>query len=211
MDFEDTPKGPPHTGPLTAESQAQLTPKEALGWLVAGNDRFVRGAQVERDHAAAIRATTIDQYPFAVVLACMDSRVAPELVFDVGIGDVFCIRVAGNYVNPCVLGSLEFAALKAGAKFILVMGHSGCAAVKGACGEPTPGHLGALLQHLKPAVDAVEGFAGSRTADNPIFVHSVARKNVSLTIEKIMERSPALAQAVESGRVGHARRVDRSC
>lgn len=204
MDFKDTPEGPPHTGPLTAESQARLAPKEALGWLVAGNDRFMRGVPAERDHAAAIRATTINQYPFAVVLACMDSRVAPEIIFDAGIGDIFSVRVAGNYASPGVLGSLEFATLQAGAKVILVLGHSGCGAVQGACGDAAPGNLGALLENIKPAIDTVEGFSGSRDANNPIFVHAAARANVSLTIENIMERSPAIAQAVESGRIGIA-------
>ncbi len=204
MDFKDTPKGPPHTGPLTAESQARLAPKEALGWLVAGNDRFTRGVKAERDHAAAIRATTIDQYPFAVVLACMDSRVAPEIIFDAGIGDIFSVRVAGNYASPGVLGSLEFATLQAGAKVILVLGHSGCGAAQGACGEPAAGNLGALLENIRPAVDSVEGFEGSRDASNPTFVDAVARANVARTIENIMARSPAIAQAVESGRVGLA-------
>jgi carbonic anhydrase len=193
--------GPPHTGLLTAETQAQLAPSEALGWLVAGNDRFMRGVRQERDHAAAIRATTINQYPFAVVLGCMDSRVAPEIVFDAGIGDIFSVRVAGNYASPAVLGSLEFASLQAGAKVILVLGHSGCGAVQGACGGGGVGNLGSLLENLQPAIDAVEGFEGRRTASNPIFTHAVARENVRITIGNIIEQSPEIAKAVGEGRI----------
>ncbi|NNE69952.1 MAG: carbonic anhydrase [Rhodothermales bacterium] len=195
---------PPHTGPLTAESQATLSPSEALGWLVAGNDRFVREITLDRDHAAAVRATAVQQFPFAVVLGCMDSRVAPEIIFDAGIGDIFSVRVAGNYASPGALGSLEFATLVAGAKIILVLGHSGCGAVAGAVQGGAEGNLGKLLEHIAPAIDAVEDFTGNRDASNPIFTHAVARENVKMTIDQIMTESPAIAAAVREGRIGIA-------
>lgn len=195
---------PPHTGPLTAESQANLSPSDALGWLVAGNDRFVREISLDRDHAAAVRATARTQYPFAVVLGCMDSRVAPEIIFDTGIGDLFSVRVAGNYASDAVLGSLEFATLVAGAKLIVVKGHSGCGAVQGAVKGGAEGNLASVLEHIKPAIDAVKDFKGTKDAGNPIYVHAVARENVRLTIDDIMNRSPAIAEAVKAGKVGIA-------
>jgi carbonic anhydrase len=163
----------------TPERQASLTTAEALEELKAGNQRFLTGHMRNCDLVAQVRATSAGQAPFAVVLGCIDSRVPPELVFDQRIGDIFSARVAGNIVNPDILGSLEFATKVAGAKLIVVLGHSECGAIKGAIDRVKLGDLTQLLAKMQPAVKAVHG---ERSSKDKQFVQAVANENVRLAI-----------------------------
>ncbi len=185
----------------TRAAQVDSTPADALVRLKAGNDRFVAGRPVSRDLAAQRRATAAGQYPFAVVLSCLDSRTSTELVFDQGIGDVFNARVAGNVLNDDILGSMEFACKAAGAKLIAVVGHSKCGAVKGACSGVELGHLTGLLGKIRPAVAAVPAAADGDKA-SPQRVDAVAKENVLLALRQIRERSPILAELIRDGKVG---------
>lgn len=186
---------------MTKDAQAALTPDAAIGMLRAGNERFVAGRPVHRDAIAQQRATAKGQYPFAAVVSCIDSRSIPEVVFDQGIGDLFVPRIAGNYVQADILGSLEFATELSGAKAIVVMGHTECGAVKGACDHVEMGNLTTVMHELRPAVDGVPGWAGERTSANKAFVHEVAVENVRLTMEKIRRDSPIIRSLEEQGRV----------
>ena len=173
-----------------AASQAAITPDVALTLLADGNARFVAGTPVRRDYGDQIRATAAGQYPFAFVLGCIDSRVPIETVFDQGIGDIFSARVAGNIVNTELLGSMEFACRLAGAKLVVVLGHTSCGAVKGAISGARLGNLTQLVQKIDAAVEAVEG---ERDVDNADYVDGVAEENVRMVIEEIRRDSPVLA------------------
>jgi carbonic anhydrase len=190
-----------HAGVQTAATQAELTPSSALGLLKAGNERFLKGEMIERDYGAQVAATAGGQYPHSIVLSCIDSRAAPELLFDQGIGDIFAPRVAGNFVDPELLGSMEFAAAVAGSKVIVVLGHSECGAVKGACDGVELGNLTATLSHIQSSVDAVEGFEGERNSANSEFVSAVAHENVRQTVANITDRSEVLAGLVDEGKL----------
>lgn len=174
-----------------------MTAEEALAQLQEGNGRFVTGRPAERDLLQQVRRTSGGQSPFAAVLGCIDSRVPPELVFDQGIGDLFSVRIAGNFVNEDILGSLEFACKVAGARLIVVLGHSHCGAVIGACDGVRLGHLTGALKRLQPAVDAVPASDGQRTSENAAFVQRVAEKNVDLTVAAIQQQSPVLREMVD--------------
>jgi carbonic anhydrase len=173
-----------------AASQAAVTPDAALTLLTEGNARFVAGTPARRDYSDQIRATAAGQYPFAVVLGCIDSRVPIETVFDQGIGDVFAARVAGNIVNTELLGSMEFACQLAGAKLVVVLGHTSCGAVKGAISSARLGNLTQLVQKIEPAVEAIEG---ERDVDNADYVDGVAEENVRMVIAEIRRESSVLA------------------
>ena len=173
-----------------AASQAALTPDAALTLLADGNARFVAGTPARRDYGDQIRATAAAQYPFAVVLGCIDSRVPIETVFDQGIGDIFSARVAGNIVNTELLGSMEFACRLAGSKLVVVLGHTSCGAVKGAISSARLGNLTQLVQKIDPAVEAIEG---ERDVDNAGYVDGVAEENVRMVIDEIRRESPVLA------------------
>ena len=173
-----------------AASQAAVTPDGALTLLADGNARFVAGTPARRDYRAQIRATAAAQYPFAVVLGCIDSRVPIEIVFDQGIGDIFSARVAGNIVNTDLLGSMEFACRLAGSRLVVVLGHTSCGAVKGAISSARLGNLTQLLQKIDPAVEAIEG---ERDVDNAPYVDGVAEENVRLVMDEIRRESPVLA------------------
>ncbi len=186
----------------TAESQAALSPAEALQMLKDGNERFVSEAMLDRDLMDQVEQTAEGQYPFAVVLGCIDSRVPHELVFDQGIGDLFSARVAGNFVNADILGSMEFATAVAGSKVIVVLGHTECGAVKGACDHVELGNLTHTLSNIAPAVYAVQNdVAGPYTSGNPTFVNAVAHENVAMTVQNILERSPVMAGLVDEGKL----------
>jgi carbonic anhydrase len=185
----------------TQETQKAMTPAEALSRLKEGNARFTANSQIDRDLMQQVRLTGEGQFPFAVVLGCVDSRVAPELVFDQGIGDIFSVRIAGNFVNDDILGSMEFACQVAGAKAIVVLGHSNCGAIMGACDNVQLGNLTGMLSNLKPAVEAVSTPDESRSSQNSEFVQQVADKNVALTIEEIKKRSPVLNNMLETGEI----------
>jgi carbonic anhydrase len=191
---------PPQT--QTRDTQAALTPAAALGLLKAGNERFVAGTPRDRDELQLVRVTSRGQYPYAAILGCIDSRVPPEIVFDAGIGDVFAARVAGNVLDDEILGSLEFATSIAGARAIVVLGHTECGAAKGACDGVELGHLTQTLSHLAPAVHAAkEQVAAPHDAANPAFVTRVVELNAQLTARAMTERSPILRGLVEQGKL----------
>jgi len=188
----------------TKETQAAITPKKALQMLKDGNARFVQGKMLKRDYMQQVKATGGAQFPFAAIVGCIDSRESAQLTFDQGIGDIFSARIAGNFVNDDLLGSLEFACAAAGAKLILVVGHSECGAIKGACDDVVLGNLTQTLANLKPAVAAVSGFESDRTSANAAFVQAVANKNVELTLKRIRKRSPILRGMADKGDIGLA-------
>lgn len=171
--------------------------------LKEGNQRFVEQNQAERDLIAQVKQTTSGQYPFATILSCIDSRVSAELVFDQGVGDIFSARVAGNIVNEDILGSIEFACKLAGTKIIVVLGHTSCGAVKGACDDARMGNLTVLLSKIKPAVEAIAEPQNPdlRNSKNTEFVNAVAEKNVFLTIDNLRQKSPVLAEMEENGEI----------
>jgi carbonic anhydrase len=186
---------------LTREEQERLTPEQVLSLLRAGNARFVAGDVTERDHRAQVRHAVQGQWPKAVVLSCLDSRIPVEDVFDCGIGDLFVARVAGNFVNVDILGSMEFACAVSGAKLVLVLGHEHCGAVKGAIDRVELGNLTAVLRTIAPAVDETPGHEGARTSKNAEFVHRVAEQNVRRNLRRIREESEVLRELEAQGRV----------
>jgi carbonic anhydrase len=185
----------------TKETQAATTPEKALQMLKEGNARFVAGKMLERDLMAQVKATGPGQFPFAAIVGCIDSRASNELIFNQGIGDIFSARVAGNFVNDDMLGSLEFACAAAGAKLVLVVGHTDCGAIRGACDDVVLGNLTQTLANLKPAVAAVTGYDSDRTSSNEAFVQAVADKNVTLTIDRIRQRSSILRDMADTGKI----------
>jgi carbonic anhydrase len=190
------------TAPPTAEVQAAMRPAEVLQRLRDGNARFVAGLSLERYYPAEVKQTSNGQYPIASIVACIDSRSAPEIIFDQGLGDIFSARIAGNFVDDEILGSLEFASKVAGSKLIVVLGHTECGAIKGACDDVKLGNLTTTLSHLKPAVDAVTDIPGPRTSKNADFVRAVTEMNVKLTMETIRKRSTILDGMITRGEVG---------
>ncbi len=191
-------------GPATQTKQTQgaTTPPEALRMLQKGNARFVQGKMLERDLMEQVRATASGQFPIAAILGCIDSRTISEFIFDQGIGDIFNARVAGNFVDDEILGSLEFACAGAGAKLIVVLGHTECGAVKGACDDVIMGNLTQTLSNIKAAVAAVSGFDPDRDSKNGRFVQAVADKHVELTVKRIEGRSPILRGMIDQGKIG---------
>jgi len=187
---------------LTKEMQASITPEKALQLLKEGNKRFVNNLKVNRNLLQQANETSEGQYPFAVILSCIDSRTSAELIFDQGLGDLFSVRIAGNIINEDILGSMEFACKVAGSKIIVVLGHTKCGAIKGACDHVEMGNLTALLSKIRPAVDEETTIKENRTSSNPEFVEKVANINVKRTMKSILERSPILKEMVESGKIG---------
>ncbi|MFM7136968.1 MAG: carbonic anhydrase family protein [Planctomycetota bacterium] len=186
-------------GVLTAEQQAALTPAAVLEELLAGNRRFVADDLTLRNHSQRVREASAGQFPKAVVLSCLDSRIPVEEVFDRGIGDIFVARVAGNFVNEDILGSMEFGCRVAGAKLILVMGHTNCGAVKAAIDDVQLGNITPMLAKIRPAIERGEPFAGKATSENPAYVAHVCRENVRLAVAAIRERSDILAAMEAKG------------
>jgi len=184
------------------ETQADMTPEKALQLLKEGNQRFENNSMADRNLLEQVADTSTGQFPFAVILSCIDSRVSAEIIFDQGVGDIFSVRIAGNFVNEDILGSMEFACKLAGSKLIVVLGHSSCGAVKGACDDAKLGNLTGMLSKLKPAVDAVTEPSENRNSQNAEFVSKVAHANVDLTIAKIKEQSPVLKEMLENGEIG---------
>ena len=176
---------------------------KSLNELKLGNQRFVNKNQLNRDLLQQVKQTSTGQYPFATILSCIDSRVSSELIFDQGIGDIFSVRIAGNFINEDILGSMEFACKLAGTKLILVLGHTACGAVKGACDHARLGNLTALINKIEPAVEAVTEpkEESQRNSSNINFVNSVAEKNVEMTISNIRSSSPVLAEMEEQGSI----------
>ena len=185
---------------LTKEEQDALTPDMVITSLKEGNERFINNDLTARDHSAQVRMSVKAQFPKAIVLSCVDSRVPVEDVFDRGIGDVFVARVAGNFVNEDILGSMEFACKVSGAKLILVMGHEHCGAVKAAIDDVKLGNITPMLSKIRPAVDKV-AYEGERNSKNQEFVHMVSESNVRNTIEKIRSDSPILKEMEDNGEI----------
>lgn len=187
---------------LTKEKQQSLSPANALKLLEEGNNRFVNNLKANRNLLQQANETSDGQHPFAVVLSCIDSRTSAELIFDQGLGDIFSVRIAGNIINEDILGSMEFGCKVAGSKIIVVLGHSKCGAIKGACDHVEMGNLTALLSKIRPAVEDEQETQDNRTSQNTIFVENVAAINVKRTVKAIMERSSILEQMIKSGEIG---------
>ncbi|WP_026839715.1 carbonic anhydrase family protein [Gillisia sp. JM1] len=187
----------------TKETQATMTPKKALNFLREGNLRFQNNLKANRNLLEQVNDTSEGQFPFATILSCIDSRVSAELVFDQGLGDVFSVRIAGNFVNQDILGSMEFACKLAGTKLIVVLGHTACGAVKGACDDAKLGNLTSMLAKIKPAVEAVKEpkDASLRNSSNSEFVDNVSAKNVQLSIDRIMKESDVLSEMQSNGEI----------
>ena len=186
---------------LTQEEQAALTPDQVLTALKQGNKRFLSGTITSRDHSALVRSAANGQFPKAIVLSCVDSRIPVEDVFDRGIGDMFVARVAGNFENTDILGSMEFATLVSGAKLVLVMGHSDCGAIKAAIDGAELGNITAMLENIQPAIDSLAAYKGDKTSSNDEFVHMVTERNIQLSIEDIRKRSPVIKDLEKKGQV----------
>jgi carbonic anhydrase len=187
----------------TKETQATMTPEKSLQFLKEGNQRFQNNLKANRNLLEQVNDTSEGQFPFATILSCIDSRVSAELVFDQGLGDIFSVRIAGNFVNPDILGSMEFACKLAGTKLIVVLGHTACGAVKGACDDARLGNLTGMLAKIKPAVKAVTEpkDPNARNSKNNEFVNHVAAKNVQLTIDRIQEESDVLKEMQDKGEI----------
>lgn len=187
---------------ISKEMQQKLTPRMALEILRKGNERFCDNIKAHRDLLEQMNETRDGQYPFAVILSCIDSRTSAELIFDQGLGDIFSIRIAGNILNTDILGSMEFACKVAGSKLILVLGHTKCGAVKGACDQVELGNLTELLSKIQPAVYSEKETTENRTAQNSTFVENVSAINVRRTVNSIIQRSYILEQMLEKGEIG---------
>jgi len=185
---------------LTKEQRDSMTPSQVIDELKKGNERFRTGKMARRDYVGEQRSSAAGQYPAAVILGCLDSRVPAEIVFDAGIGDTFVGRVAGNVVNDDMLGSMEFACAVSGAKVVLVLGHTACGAVKGAIDDVVLGNLTGLLARIKPAVSETK-FDGERSSKNASYVNAVARTNVGLALAEIRRRSPILEDLEKKGSI----------
>ncbi len=185
---------------LTRDMQQALTPDNALELLKAGNMRFVSNLKMNRNLLQQLNETRDGQYPFAAILSCIDSRAPAELIFDQGLGDIFSIRIAGNFINDDILGSMEFASKIAGSKLIVVLGHTHCGAIKGVCDGIQLGHLTQMLDKIKPAVELVTDEV-VRNSSNLSFVNKVVYRNIELTLKQIPQRSPVLKELVAEGQL----------
>lgn len=186
---------------LTKEEQERLTPDQVIKLLQAGNRKFVSGTLTSRDHSKQVRKASNGQYPKAIILSCVDSRVPVEDVFDRGIGDIFVARVAGNFANTDILGSMEFACKVSGSKLVLVLGHEYCGAIKGAIDGVKLGNITPMLANLKPAIEHFADYDGEKTSDNEKYLHMVTEQNVRITIENIRKNSEILTEMEQNGEI----------
>jgi len=187
---------------LTKEMQDAMTPAIALDLLKKGNQRFVSNLKINRNLLQQANETSDGQHPCAVILSCIDSRTSAELIFDQGLGDVFSVRIAGTVINDDILGSLEFGCKVAGAKMIVVLGHTQCGAVKGACDHVEMGHLTGLLSKIEPAINDEKTVTENRTSSNDAFVEKVTAISIQRTVQAIIDRSPILKELIESRKCG---------
>lgn len=187
---------------LTQELQSAITPMMALKLLQDGNKRFENNLKVNRNLLQQANETSGSQHPFAVILSCIDSRTSVELIFDQGLGDVFSVRIAGNVINEDILGSMEYACKVVGAKIIVVLGHTQCGAMRGACDHVEMGNLTALLNKIQPAIYEENSETENRNASNYIFVEKVASIHIKRTLHAILDRSPILKEMIEAGTIG---------
>lgn len=183
------------------DSQQNLTPDLALEILKEGNERFVQNLKAHRNLLEQVNETKEGQFPFATILSCIDSRTSAELIFDQGLGDIFSIRIAGNIINDDILGSMEFATKVAGSKIIVVIGHTRCGAITGACNNVQLGHLTTLLEKVKPAIEGETATTENRNGSNPEFVSKVTELNVHLALEKIRTESEIIRQMEQEGSI----------
>jgi len=185
----------------TKETQDELTPEHALDILKEGNERFVNNIKAHRNLLEQVNDTSSGQFPFAAILSCIDSRTSAELIFDQGLGDIFSIRIAGNILNEDILGSMEFACKVAGSKLIVVLGHTKCGAIEGACNNIVMGNITNLLNKIKPAIELEKETTENRTGDNLKFVQNVTANNVFITVQKIREQSSILHEMEIAGEI----------
>ncbi|WP_210463101.1 carbonic anhydrase family protein [Rufibacter roseolus] len=185
----------------TKELQQKLSPADAIEILKEGNNRFVNSKREDRNLLQQVKETAEGQNPFAIILSCIDSRTSSELIFDLGIGDVFNARIAGNIVNDDILGSMEFACKVAGSKLIVVLGHTSCGAIKGACDHVELGNLTGLVNKIAPSVEAID-YQGEKSSKNKEFVELVAQENVRRAVQLIKEKSPILNEMIKNGEIG---------
>ena len=183
------------------ETQQSLTPDTALEILKEGNERFINNLKANRNLLQQVNETSTGQFPFATILSCIDSRTSAELIFDQGLGDIFSIRIAGNILNEDILGSMEFATKVAGSKIIVVLGHTKCGAIVGACNHVELGNLTTLLNKVQPAIEKENQTKENRTGSNPEFVYNVTELNVQLTIDRIRKESQVIAELERSGQI----------
>ncbi len=188
----------------TAETQASLTPARALELLKEGNQRFIKNLKANRDLLEQANETKDSQWPFAVILSCIDSRTSAELIFDQGLGDIFSVRIAGNIVNSDILGSIEYGCKVEGSKLVVVLGHTTCGAVKGACDQVELGHVTQLLQKIQPSVNDEKTITDKelRNSKNPDFVQKVIINNIRRSVKNIIDRSRVLYNMIEKGEAG---------
>jgi carbonic anhydrase len=187
---------------VTKEMQNSISPSMALDLLKEGNRRFVNNLKINRNLLQQANETSDGQHPFAVILSCIDSRTSAELIFDQGLGDVFSVRIAGNIVNEDILGSMEFGCKVAGAKIIVVLGHTKCGAIKGACDNVELGNLTGLIAKIKPAVDQEMTTKEMRNSSNAAFVENVAELNVALSVKTILLKSAIISEMVKNDEIG---------
>lgn len=188
------------TSIVNKENQAKLSPDSVLEDLMSGNERFVNAKMSDRDYKSQVNQAVEGQWPKAVVLGCIDSRVPVETIMDQGVGDIFVARVAGNFENTDILGSMEYSCKVAGSKLVMVLGHESCGAVKAACDDVKLGNITHLLSNITPAVEATE-VAGERNSSNGDFVAKVIENNVKMTMDRIREKSPILKEMEEKGEI----------
>jgi carbonic anhydrase len=186
---------------LTKELQQKLSPVQALDILKKGNERFVNNLKANRNLLQQVNDTSDGQFPFAFVLSCIDSRTSAELIFDQGLGDIFSCRIAGNILNEDIMGSMEFACKVAGSKVVLVLGHTKCGAIKGACDQVQLGHLTSLIDKIKPAIDITDPGSGPNDSSNTDYVEAVSVNNVKLIMKKILRSSDIIAEMARKGEI----------
>ena len=187
---------------LNKQYRGSITPDISLDLLKKGNERFVKNLKINRNLLQQVNDTCDEQWPFAVILSCMDSRTSAELIFDQGLGDIFSIRIAGNIINEDILGSIEFACKSAGAKFIVVLGHTKCGAIMGACNNVVMGNLTGLLEKITPSVKAANQISEIPNSNDHKFVEIVSSINVKHSVNEILQRSPILMKMIETGEIG---------
>jgi len=184
------------------KKQSKTTSEQCKEYLKEGNFRFLKNEIFKRDLLYQVKKTSNDQYPYAIILSCIDSRVPPEIIFDQGIGDVFSVRVAGNIISPSILGSMEYACKYKGVKLVLVLGHSSCGAVKGACDKLKDGNLTTLLKKIQPAIKITKTNVNEkRDSSNIEFVNRVSKNNIEISVKKIQKKSLVLRELIRSGRI----------
>lgn len=185
----------------TPEIQSKMTPDDAIKILISGNNRFINNLELKRNHIDSVHSTALAQNPYAAILGCIDSRVSPELIFDLGIGDIFDVRVAGNFVNDDIIGSLEYSCKVAGAKLIVIMGHSSCGAVMGAIDKVEIGLITQMVEKIEPAIQRAGDEFGERSSLNSLLVDVVAKYNVEEAVKNLLERSLVIRELKEAGTI----------